>query len=566
MKKKLNYMSLFKGIKLPWLLLFILFITSIVSGQVEVKSIQITADIIDSYQNTIRIDRLARYLIYLMAIVACGVSTTWIGEICYGRINRDVRKKVFGHLLRLPKKFYDEESADEIVSRIIVDAGSSAYYFEILISTIGAVYTAVIVFKNLIGYNRIMGLYSLLIIPVSMGVAVLYGWFTFVAARKGVNSNAVTMGYLFERTSSFRMIKAFNMQKAELITGNKMFKKMFEADMFTEMTLAFVQVGMQLIGAISIIISFIFGSQMVQKGVLTIGELVAFYTLSGSVGVQLINLFLNYGSFRSITGSVKNVVEILALEEECTEGKEVPDEKADITVTNVSFAYHEVPVLKNVSFKIEHNKTTAIIGTNGAGKSTMFKLLERIYEPESGEIVFGDTNIREYSRRSWRNRFSIVSQGNEIISGTIRENMCYGTDEELSDEYLMEVAGKCGIAEFINSLESGLDTLISFGATNISGGQRQMITIARAIIKNSPYLLLDEATKSLDAESEKLVVNALEELMKGKTTVMIAHNPSAVIHADQIIVMRDGTVEDIGTPDELWNRNEYYRIFMGEIR
>lgn len=266
MKENRKLMSLFKGIKLPWLLLIILFITSIIAGQVEVKSIQITADIVDSYQNTIRIDRLVRYLAFLAAIVLCGVSTTWIGELCYGRINRDVRKKVFGHLLRLPKKFYDEESADELVSRIIVDAGSSAYYFEILISTIGAVYTAVIVFKNLIGYNKVMGLYSLLIIPASIGIAVLYGWFTYISARKGVDSNAITMGYLFERTSSFRMIKAFNMQKAELVIGNKKFKKMFEADMFTEMTLAFVQVGMQVIGAISIIISFIFGSQMVQKG------------------------------------------------------------------------------------------------------------------------------------------------------------------------------------------------------------------------------------------------------------------------------------------------------------
>lgn len=566
MKKTKSYLNLFQGIKLPWMLLLILFLTSIVAGKVEVRSVQITADIIDSYQNTIRADRLLRYLAYLAAIVACGVSTTWIGEICYGRINRDVRKKVFAHMLRLPKKFYDRESADELVSRIIVDAGSSAYYFEILISTFGAVYTAILVFKNLIRYNRVMGLYSLLIIPVSMGVAVLYGWFTYISARKGVNSNAVTMGYLFERTSAFRMIKAFNMQKAELSSGDKMFGKMFEADMFTEMTLAFVQVAMQIIGAISIVISFVFGSQMVKKGVLTIGELVAFYTLSGSVGVQLINLFLNYGSFRSITGSVKNVVEILALEGESTEGIEVPDTDADITVKNISFAYEDIRVLKNVTFTIPHNKTTAIIGTNGAGKSTMFKLLERIYEPTEGEICFGDTNIKEYSLPSWRDRFSIVAQGNEIISSTIRENMCYGIDEVVTDEQLMDVAEKCGIADFVNSLEAGLDAQISFDAGNISGGQRQMITIARAILKNSPYLLLDEATKSLDAESESLVVNALKELMQGRTTVMIAHNPSAVIHADQIIVMRDGVVEDIGTPEELIKRNSYYRIFMGETK
>ncbi|MBQ0000787.1 MAG: ABC transporter ATP-binding protein, partial [Clostridiales bacterium] len=204
MKKMKSYLKLFKNVRIPWILLLILFITSIISGQVEVRSVQITADIIDSYQNTILADRLLRYLGYLAAVVACGVSNTWIGEICYGRINRDVRKNVFNHLLRMPKKFFDRESADELVSRVIVDAGSSAYYFEILISTFGAIYTAVLVFKNLIRYNRIMGMYSLLIIPVSCIVAVAYGWFTFVAARKGVNSSAVTTGYLFERTSAFR--------------------------------------------------------------------------------------------------------------------------------------------------------------------------------------------------------------------------------------------------------------------------------------------------------------------------------------------------------------------------
>ena len=564
MKKMKSYLNLFKGVRIPWILLLILFITSIISGQVEVRSVQITADIIDSYQNTIRADRLLRYLGYLAAVVACGVSNTWIGEICYGRINRDVRRNVFNHLLRMPRKFFDRESADELVSRVIVDAGSSAYYFEILISTFGAVYTAVLVFKNLIGYNRIMGMYSLLIIPVSCIVAVAYGWFTFVAARKGVNSNAVTTGYLFERTSAFRTIKAFNTQKEELKEGNRMFGKMFEADMLSEMALAFVQVGMQIIGAISIVISFVFGAKMINKGLLTIGELVAFYTLSGSVGIQLINLFLNYGSFRSINGSVKNVVEILSMEEESAEGMDVPVENKNIQVKNLVFAYDENPVLKGVSFTIEQNKTTAIIGTNGAGKSTLFKLLERMYEPTDGEICFGDTNINAFSLGSWRERFSIVSQGNEMISGTIRENMCYGLEKKVSDERLMEVADLCGIGDFVRSLEKGFDTEISVGAANLSGGQQQMITIARAILKNSPYLLLDEATKSLDAESESKVVQALNVLMQGKTTIMIAHNPSAIVKADRIVIMRDGVVEDAGTPEELRERNTYYRIFMGE--
>lgn len=564
MNKMKKYLNIFHKVRIPWFLLFLLFLTSIVTAQVEVRSVQITADIIDSYQNTIRLDRLLRYLGYLAATVACGVSNTWIGGVAYGKINKGVREKTFRHLLHLPQRFYDREAAAEVVSRIVVDSGSAAYYFEILISTFGAVYAAVVVFVNLFGYNRIMGRYSLLVIPVSIGVAIVYGWFTYAAARKEVNSAAITTGYLFERTAAFRTIKAFNTQKVEMKAGNRMFGKMFEADMMTQMALALVQVGMQLIGCASIVISFVFGTKMVKTGILTIGELVAYYSLSSSVGIQLINLFLNYGSFRSINGSLKNIAEILAEVPESEEGSIIEKEQKDISFKNVSFTYDKNRVLDRVSFTIEKQKLTAIIGTNGAGKTTVFKLLERMYEPSEGEILYGDTEISKYSLSSWRDHFAVVSQGTELISGTIRENMCYGARETVSEERLMEIASMCGLKELIEESEEGLDRMIHVGSTNLSGGQRQSLAIARAIIKDSPYLLLDEATRSLDAQSESMAVHTLEELMKGRTTIMIAHNPSAILHADRIIVMRDGQVEDVGTPAELKERNEYYRTFIGE--
>lgn len=564
MKKMKKYLNIFHEVKIPWFLLFLLFITGIVAAQVEVRSVKITADIIDSHQNTIRLDRLLRYLGYLAATVACGVSSTWIGGIAYGRINKGVREKTFRHLMKLPQSFYDREAATEIVSRIVVDSSSAAYYFEILLSTFGAVYAAFVVFVNLFGYNRVMGRYSLLVIPISVGVAVIYGWFTYTAARKEVNSAAVTTGYLFERTAALRTIKAFNTQKEEMKTANKMFGKMFEAEMMTEMALAFVQVGMQLIGCASIVISFVFGAKMVQAKILTIGELVAYYTLSGSVGIQLINLFLNYGSFRSINGCLKNIADILAEKTESKEGRELEDEQKDIRFRNVSFAYDKNKVLDNVSFTIEKQKVTAVIGTNGAGKSTVFKLMERMYDPSDGMILYGDTKITEYSLSSWREQLAVVSQGTELISGTIRANMCYGAKKPVTEEYLMEVAAMCGLKEFIEESEEGLDRMIHVGSTNLSGGQRQSLAIARAIIKDSPYLLLDEATKSLDAYSESVAIQALKELMKGRTTIMIAHNPSAILHADQIIVMKDGHVEDIGTPSELEERNDYYKTFMSE--
>ena len=204
---------------------------------------------------------------------------------------------------------------------------------------------------------------------------------------------------------------------------------------------------------------------------------------------------------------------------------------------------------------------TAIIGGNGAGKSTLFKLLTRLYEPKSGAIRFGGDNIADFALTGWRDRFAYVFQKDPPIGGTVRENITYGLDREDSEEELIAAAKKANCYDCIMAKPGGFDEDVGLGGSNFSGGQAQCISIARAMLRDADYLLLDEATSNLDVVSEAAVTEAMDHLMEGRTTIMIAHNFAATRNADYIIVMKDGTVEAAGTPEELQETNEYYRMF-----
>lgn len=234
---------------------------------------------------------------------------------------------------------------------------------------------------------------------------------------------------------------------------------------------------------------------------------------------------------------------------------------ADIILDHVDFSYQTAKVLSNLNCSIPKGKITAIVGTNGSGKSTLFKLLERMYNPTAGKIYFGDKDITEFSLSSWRKSFAIVAQEKPLLSGTIRENIMYGVERKVTEEELIHVAKMANIYDFVMNTPGQFDAQVGPGGSNFSGGQQQCIAIARAMMRNPDYLLLDEATSNLDVKSEQQVTEALNNLMEGRTTILIAHNYSATIFADQVIVLCDGEIQAVGTPKELLETNEYYRTF-----
>jgi len=316
---------------------------------------------------------------------------------------------------------------------------------------------------------------------------------------------------------------------------------------------------------------FGYGGAQVASGALTTGALVAimFYM------VQIVFPFTQMATFftelQKAVGATERLWEILETpaEEEgvapAAAERPVPVSDAealpaqgDIEFVNVSFRYGEKPVFESLDLHIPGGKTTALVGASGAGKTTIFSLLERFYEPNGGTIRYAGRPIQTIPLGKWRRLFGYVQQESSVTSGTIRDNVKYG-NPDATDEEIVEALKKANAWEFVSRLELGLDTDVGEAGVKLSGGQRQRIAIARALLKDPAILLLDEATSNLDNESEALVQDALHKAMQGRTTIIIAHRLSTVMHADRLIVLENGRVTGAGTHRELMDSHPYYR-------
>lgn len=566
MKQKFQkYLSIYQGVRLPWLWLIAWLVISALAMQAEVKAVTITANIIDASSNAIRSNDLIRYVSYLLAS-----GLLIIADICASRkteetVDLGVRMKLWDKVMRLPSRYYDVDNGDELVSRVTSDAANAHVYFSMIVSSLSSIYGVVIIYIQLFAYHKTLASWALLVIPFTLILGALYCVMGYKSGVMMNRSMAGAVGYLAERVRNFRLIKAFGMEKDEAERGNRHYKKLFYAESFSGLCIAIIMLVMQIISCAFLIIAFVAGGQLVATGEITIGKLVGFYSLAGVMGIKMMQVFMNLGSVSQATGCLRKVAEIFEAEEEPEDGETAPAGQQDLRLENVHFSYSpDVPVLKGVSCTIPAGKVTAIIGTNGTGKSTIFKLLSRMYEPNEGAIYYGGTDISGYSLLSWRHKFALVAQDNPLMSGTVRDNILYGVEREVSDEELTAVAKAANIYDFVMEKPNGFLEDVGLGGGNFSGGQRQCIAIARAMLRNADCLLLDEATSNLDVLSAQAVQSALERLIEGRTAIVIAHTCAATTSASNIIVMRDGKVEDMGTPQELLQRNAYYRTFLRE--
>lgn len=564
MKKIKRYIGIFKGVHIPWALLVLVLALTVAQSHVELAQISLKADVIDASQNAIDLEKLVQFVGALIGNACVSIAATYFGNLAYEKINRGVRVKLWNKVMRLPPRYYDGENGDSLVSRVTTDASQSYRYIYVAINLISTVYATVVAVRRMHSYSPQLTKMMVLLIPVCVVSAALVGKLNYAANQKAQMTFADTLAYLAERTRNLRLIKAARTEYKEQEVGTAEFNRQFRVSFLSVLTTSSMLVIAEIFNCSILIISFVLGGRLAIAGEITIGRLVGFYTLSGVLYLRLAQLLLYYTQLKGANGRLEKIAEILEAPEEKDEGIELDVADEDLVVSDVSFAYRDVPVLKGVNCRIPKGQITAIIGSNGAGKSTMFKLLERMYRPDEGVLRFGSTDVREFNLRSWRRSFAIVSQDKTLLSGTVRENILYGVQRKVSEEELVHVAKLANVYDFVMETPGGFDAQVGSNGSNFSGGQRQCIAIARAMMRNPDYLLLDEATSNLDAKSEKLVSEALANLMKGRTTVMIAHNYSATRNASHIVVMKDGRVEAEGTPEELMETNEYYRIFAGK--
>ena len=561
MKRIKRYQNIFREVRIPWVMLAVLLILNIVESHVFLEQTTLTADIIDTSQKAINANQLVRFIVVLLVNSALSISINYINGWTDQKLSYGVRNKLWNKLMHLPTRYYDQESGDTLVSRVTTDSDHSATYFNIAIKFVSTVYASAVAVRQMYRYSPQLTFYMLIAMPILLTISALVGKLSFTANKKAQVAFAEALGYLVERTRNLRLIKAARMEHAEQQAGKKRFDRQFQVSLLSTTVNSLTAALIPIFSGVGIVVSFVMGGRLVQEGVITVGKLVGFYTLSGLLSAHMLTFLQLYTSLKEANGRLDKVAELLETPDEKQEGIEFDVADADLVAENVSFSYSDTPTLNGVNFRIPKGQITAIVGPNGAGKSTLFKLLERMYDPDSGMLRFGEEDIKKYDLSSWRGSFAIVSQDKPLLSGTVRENILYGVRRKVEEDELIRVAKLANIYDFVMATPGGFDAPVGMGGSNFSGGQRQCIAIARAMMRNPDYLLLDEATSNLDAKSEKMVSQALTNLMKGRTTVMIAHNYSATRDATHIVVMKDGKVEAEGSPEEMLASNEYYRAF-----
>ncbi|MCU0421530.1 MAG: ABC transporter transmembrane domain-containing protein [Bacteroidia bacterium] len=477
----------------------------------------------------------------------------------------DMRRDVYSKLLTMPMGFFTEKRVGELSNRISSDLSQiqDAISFT-LAEFLRGIFTLIIGLGFIFWISTKLALVMLAVVPVIAVLAVVFGVRIRKMARKAQDQLADSGTIVQETFQGISIVKAFTSEYYEI---NRYVKSIY-AVVHTAIANAryrgtFISFMIfSVFGAISFVMWF--GANMIQSGELTIGALTMFVIFSMFVGGTFAGFADMFSQLQKTLGATQSVREILRGEgEDITISEQLPVValQGAVTFKEVAFSYpsrEDVTVLKSISMHAESGKRVAIVGPSGAGKSTIASLLLQFYKPTKGEVLFDGKPANQISLTGLRSQLAYVPQDVLLFGGSIRENIAYGKPDYTEQE-IIEAAKQANAHDFISAFPEGYDTIVGERGIKLSGGQRQRIAIARAILRNPVILILDEATSSLDGESEQLVQDALENLMKNRTSFVIAHRLSTIRNADIILVIDKGLVVESGTHETLIQRNGLYR-------
>lgn len=468
----------------------------------------------------------------------------------------DIRRDAFGKLVTSPLEFFNRNKIGELTSRIATDINQLQTTFTTTIAEfVRQVITIVVGIAALIWLSPQLSLIMLSIIPAVALIAVFFGRYIRKLSKKTQDAAAGSNSILEEAMQGIQNVKAFTNESFEMrrygVRVDEIRSLAMKGAIWRGLFVSFII--LCLFGSIVFVIWQ--GVLLTQEGEMLQSSFIAFIMYTIFLGASIGSLPDLYAGIQKAVGATENLMDIIDGESEELNPSRIEKTEVvgDITFENVSFRYAtrpDVPVLKNINFRVNAGEQLAIVGPSGAGKSTITSLLLRFYDPTEGSILIDGKNARDFPLSNYRSLFGIVPQEVILFNGTIRENIGYG-DPEASEEDIRLAAKRANALEFIEAFPEGMDTLVGERGVQLSGGQRQRIAIARALLRNPAILILDEATSSLDSESEGLVQSALDELMKGRTAVVIAHRFSTIRNADRIIVLENGEVVESGSHRDL---------------
>ena len=496
-----------------------------------------------------------------VAAYGSGYLLSYVGQ----EVIRRLRNRLYNHIQNLPLAFFQRNKTGDLMSRITNDVAIVSVMFTSAItgsirdgfSIIGLIAVTFFLIPKL-------AVYTFVVFPIA-GYPLYYFGRKIRRVRLGVQEAwADINAFLHETITGTKIVKAFNMEAHEKNRFAQKSRGIFRLEMKENRVRAMSSPLMELLGGLGIGFIIWYGGRQVIAGTYSFGAFLSFLTAVGLMYQPLKKISRLNNAVQRGMAAIERIYDILEQKSDLVEAKTplaIQPGSHRITFENVSFKYDRDLVLKNINLKVEVGEIVALVGVSGGGKTSLVNLIPRFYDPAEGRILIGDVDIRQVSIETLRAQIALVTQEPILFNDSIRNNIAYGI-RGASDAQI-EAAAKVAYAfEFIESFPDGFNTSIGELGGRLSGGQRQRICIARALLKDAPILILDEATSSLDSESEILVQKALGNLMKGRTTFVIAHRLSTIANADRIIVISDGRIVEEGRHDDLLDRQqEYYKLY-----
>ncbi|SES98076.1 ABC transporter ATP-binding protein [Anaerobranca gottschalkii] len=500
----------------------------------------------------------ARYRIMIMAKVS-------------SKILLKIRQELFAHIQKLSFSFFDNRPVGKILARIIGDVDSLGDLFtNSVTSLIPDAITLIAVMGIMLYMNWQLGLLAIAMLPVLALVLFyiqIYGrkrWQDYRKKRSNLSA------YLHEDYSGIRVVQSFNRQKKTERVFSDLGKNLTDSFISgVRLSDAFWPV-VELSWGIGSVIVFWYGVKLLNIGTIQVGDLVAFTGYIGMFWRPIMNLSNFYNLLITNLAGAERIFEIMDIIPDIVDtqnAKELPQIVGEVEFRNVSFAYDDgEAVLKNISFKVKPGETIALVGHTGAGKTTIVNLISRFYDVTEGEILIDGYNIKDVTIESLRSQMGIMTQDTFMFSGSIKENIRYGK-LDATDEEVVNAAKAVKAHDFIINLEKGYDTDVNERGSRLSVGQRQLIALARALLANPRILILDEATASIDTQTEKKVQIGLNTLLAGRTSFVIAHRLSTIRNAHRIMVIDDGEIKEIGNHQQLLaKRGIYYKLYTAQYK
>ena len=575
-KKKIVDINVFKDLikfykieyKKLYMLMFVVVISGILQAVVPL-SIKLLTDDFITKQNLkgFIIAGIGFFSLVIISTLAIYSFYVFGGKLEY-QVSKEIRKSVFERIEKFSLTNIKKYETGELISRLTSDVQKLSEVFSWgVIDACHSMIVLLISISIMLYLSYTLTLMLFLILPAIYIVTVIFQKNILKFQRKVRDYNSKIIRSYTESLSYIKTIKALGIEdkkKKEFKAYNEKYRKYNLLSIL--ISAIFVPIVM-FVASIGVGFAFNFSSISVMRNVMTYGAFLSFLTYSFQIFEPFKMLAQIFTDLKSAQASAERVFQILYEEDEILEEEESDlDFEGNIKFENVSFHYFDDDklILKDFNFEIKNGESVAFIGSTGSGKSTIVNLICKFYNPTSGGIYLDGINYRNIDKTCLYNNLGYVLQQPQLFSISIKENIKFG-NENATDEEILKVCNLLGIDEFISKLPNGIDTVIGETGYNISGGQKQLISFARALIKNPKLLVLDEATSSIDTETEKIIQNKMKDILKGKTSIIVAHRLSTIKHCDKIVLIENGNILEQGTHLELLDKKGiYYKMYISE--